>query len=148
MTMLEPRKTIKLVTWPDPLVQERLEDMGFFYDETARTWVRYCDQREVASVGEWLKRHHLQQEVVPARGRGELKKHPKLSDVLLLKDGGGTTSCALCGAQGVACRQWVEGDDTDSIDYPSPAKFYLCGSCVQIRMQPHPRLYTPAEDQL
>ena len=43
-------------------VQERLEDMGFFYDETARTWVRYCDEREVASVGEWLKRHHLQQE--------------------------------------------------------------------------------------
>jgi hypothetical protein len=146
--MLEPRKTIRLLTWPDPLVQERLEDMGFFYDHQARTWVRFCDQRELTAVGEWLKRHHLQQEVVAARGRGELKKHARLSGELLLKDGGGPLSCALCGAQGVACRQWVEGDDTDSVDYPSPAKFYLCGACVQHRMQPHPRLYTPAEDQI
>lgn len=145
---MEPRKTIKLLTWPDPLVQERLEDMGFFFDATQRTWVRYCDQRELAALSDWLKRHHLHQQTMPARGRGELKKYPKLSAVLLLKEGGGPTACALCGTRGVACRQWMEGDDTDSIDYPAPAKFYLCGTCVQTRMQPHPRLYSPADDRL
>src|SRR5271167_3936418 len=109
--MMGPRKTIKLMTWPDPLVQERLEDMGFFFDSTAKTWVRFCDEREVTALGDWLKRQHLAEETVGARGCGELKKHPKLSDVLLLKDGGGPTNCALCGMRGVPCRQWVEGDD-------------------------------------
>ena len=84
----------------------------------------------------------------PPRGQGELKKHPRLSTQLLLRDGGSPTTCALCGARMVPCRQWVEGDDTDSVDYPHAARFFLCGTCVQTHMQPHPRLYSPAEDQL
>ncbi len=145
---MQARKTIKILTWPDPLVQERLEDMGFFYDPAQRTWVRFADEREAGALGDWLKRHHLQVEIVPARGHGELKKYSKLSDELLMKDGGNPTACALCGTRGVPCRQWIQGDDTDAIEYPSPAKFYLCGSCVQTRMQPHPRLYVTAEDRL
>jgi len=142
------RKTVKLTAWPDPLVQERLEDMGFFFDHDFHAWIRYCDEDEVQPLNDWLKRHHLSHEVLPAKGRGELKKHPKLSDQLVLKNRGSPTMCALCGTSGVACRQWVEGDDTDSTDYPNAAKFFLCGNCVQSRMQPHPRLYTPADEQL
>jgi hypothetical protein len=142
------RKTVKLTSWPDPLIQERLEDMGFFFDQTLRSWIRFCDEDEVQPINEWLKRHHLAHEVHPARGRGELKKPPKLSEQLVLRNGGSPTVCALCGASGVACRQWVEGDDTDSTEYPNAAKFYLCGNCVQNRMQPHPRLYAPASETL
>jgi hypothetical protein len=163
---MNPRKMIRLVTWPDPLLQERIEDMGFFYDAAVRVmlprnpglagagrsnqgaWVRFCDEHEVDAVGEWLKRHRLAFEAVPARGQGELKRHPRLSEQLLLKTGGSASTCALCGLRNTPCRQWVEGDDTDSTDYPSPARFFLCGQCVQVRMQPHPRLYAPAEDQL
>jgi hypothetical protein len=142
------RKTVKLTSWPDPLVQERLEDMGFFFDHDLRAWIRFCDEDEVQPINDWLKRHHLSHEVLPAKGRGELKKHAKLSEQLVLKNGGSPTMCALCGASGVACRQWIEGDDTDSVEYPNAAKFYLCGNCVQSRMQPHPRLYSPADEQL
>src|SRR3954466_13254149 len=130
------RKTVKLTAWPDPLVQERLEDMGFFFDPEYRSWIRFCDEEEVQPLNEWLKRHHLSHEVPPAKGRGELKKHPKLSDQLVQQSGESPPSCALCGAQNAACRQWVEGDDTDAIDYPNAARFYLCGNCVQTRMQP------------
>jgi hypothetical protein len=142
------RKTIKLTTWPDPLVQERLEDMDFFFDPDHKSWIRFCDEQEIGPLNDWLKRHHLSHEILPAKGRGELKKHPKLSDHLLLKNGGNPTTCALCGAKNTPCRQWIEGDDTDSIDYPHPAKFFLCGTCVQSRMEPHPRLYARAEEQL
>ena len=142
------RKSIKITSWPDPLVQERIEDMGFFFDASARAWVRFCDEQEIQSINEWLKRHHLAHEITPATGRGELKKYPKLSDRLVLKSGGSPTCCALCGARDVPCRLWVEGDDTDSVDYPNAARFYMCGQCVQARMQPHARLYSPADDQL
>ena len=142
------RKAIKIATWPDPLVQERLEDMGFFFDQAARTWIRFCDEDEIQAINEWLKRLHLSHEVNAAKGRGELKKHPRLAQELMLKNGGSPTTCALCGATGTPCRQWIEGDDTDSIDYPDPAKFYMCGKCVQTRMQPHARLYAPADQQL
>lgn len=143
-----PRKLIRLLTWPDPLLQERLEDGGFFFDDSSHGWVRFVDADQTQAMGEWLKRHQLVFHVEPARGRGERKKHPRLSDQLLIRNGGAPTLCGLCGARGVPCRQWVEGDDTDSTDYPEAAKFYLCGTCVQQRMQPHPRLYAPAEDQL
>jgi len=142
------RKTIKITTWPDPLMQERMEEMGFFFDQEYRSWILFCNESEVSAVNELLKRHHLSHEVLPAKGRGELKRHPKLSAELVLKNGGSANACALCGASGVPCRQWIEGDDTDSIDYPKPARFYLCGKCVQTRMQPHPRLYAPATEQL
>jgi hypothetical protein len=157
---MAPRKVIRLVSWPDPLTQERIEDMGFFFDRQARlasraalaagggTWVRFCDEDELEPVADWLRRHRLAFEAAAAKGRGELVRHPKLSDQLLRRDGGSPTACALCGARDVACRQWVEGDDTDSIDYPDPARFYLCGPCVQAHMQPHPRLYAPADDAL
>ena len=29
----------------------------------------------------------------------------------------------------------------------NPARFYMCGMCVQTRMQPHPRMYAPAQDE-
>ena len=142
------RKTVKLTSWPDPLVQERLEDMGFFFDTGLRTWIRFCEENEVQPLNEWLKRHHLSHEVHHAKGRGELKKHPKLSEELVLKTGGSPTHCALCGTRNIACRQWIEGDDTDSTDYPNAARFFLCGPCVQARMQPHPRLYSPVDETL
>ena len=129
-------------------MQERLEDMGFFFDPPAHAWIRFADPQELPQLTDWLKRHALSHEISPARGRGELKKHPRLSDMLVLKNGGSPTSCALCGNSPTPCRLWVEGDDTDSIDYPHPARFYLCGTCVQTRMQPHPRLYSPADEQL
>ncbi len=142
------RKMVKITAWPDPLVQERLEDIGFFFDSPARTWIKFCAQTEVPALNDWLKRHHLSHEVQPAPGRGETKKHPRLSDELALKTGGAHDACALCGKSDIPCRQWIEGDDTDSVDYPDAARFYLCGQCVQTRMQPHPRLYSPADERL
>jgi len=146
--MLTPRKTVQVVTWPDPLLQERLEDVGFFYDQGCKTWIRYCDPDEIQGMGEWLAKHQLTFRIAEAAGRGETKKHPRLADNLILTDGGGPDACALCGAQHVPCRQWIEGDDTDATDYPGAARFYMCGQCVQLRMTPHPRLYAPVEDQL
>ncbi|HVT82275.1 MAG TPA: hypothetical protein VHM90_16655 [Phycisphaerae bacterium] len=142
------RKMVKVTAWPDPLVQERLEDAGFFFDSGVRTWIKFCAENEIQPLNEWLKKHHLSHEIQPAKGRGETKKHPRLSDQLALKNGGSANACALCGNTGVPCRQWIEGDDTDSTDYPNPARFFLCGQCVQTRMQPHPRLYAPADEQL
>jgi hypothetical protein len=142
------RKTIKITAWPDPLLQERLEDMGFFFDAEYHTWIRFCGEHEVQGLNDWLKRHYLSHEILPAKGRGETRRHSRLSDELVLKDGGGPDTCALCGQTPTPCRQWIEGDDTDSTDYPHAARFYLCGKCVQTRMQPHPRLYTPADEQL
>jgi hypothetical protein len=141
------RKTIRIITWPDPLMQERIEDVGFFYDQTLQAWIKFCEEQETAALTEWLKRHHLSHEIAAARGRGELKKHARLSDQLIFRNGGSPNLCALCGAK-APCRLWVEGDDTDSTDYPNAARFHLCGTCVQTRMQPHPRLYAPAEEQL
>jgi len=148
MAMLNARKTIRLTSWPDPLLQERIEEAGFFFDEPHRSWIRYCDDGEVESVSEWLKRHRLNWQVLPAHGRGEVKRHPRLSDELRLKNGGSPTICALCAATNVPCRQWIEGDDTDCVDYPHAARFYLCGTCVQTRMSPHPRLYATVEESL
>ena len=145
---MTPRKTIRILTWPDPVVQERLEDAGFFFDNEFRAWIRFCDEGEVQHITEHLKRHHLSMDVLPAKGQGELKKHPRLADQLLIKNGGTYDTCALCGASNTPCRQWIEGDDTDSTDYPNPARFFLCGRCVQTQLQPHPRLYAPAEEQL
>jgi len=145
---MEPRKLIKLTAWPDPLVQERLEDIGFFFDQEFRTWIRFSDEKEVPSINDWLKRHHLAHEIAGAHGRGETKRLPKLSDELFLKDGGSPTRCALCGAQNSPCRQWIEGDDTDDIDYTGAKRFYMCGPCAQTRMPAHPRLYSPADDVL
>ena len=146
---MEERLIIVVKSRPDPVIQERLEDMGFFPDKTAGArWCRFCSLEEAAGLAEWLKRHRLGHKIAKATGRGEVKKYPRLSESLVLGDGGGPTRCALCGAQNTSCRKWVEGDDTDSTDYPAPAKFYLCGRCVQERMQPHPRLYAPAEDTL
>ena len=141
------RKAIRITAWPDPLVQERIEDIGFFFDAPAKSWIKFCEEGEVQSLNEWLKRHHLPHEVTVAQGRGEVRKHPRLSDSLIFKHGGSPKLCALCGLT-APCRLWVEGDDTDSTDYPHAARFFLCGTCVQTRMQPHPRLYSPAEEQL
>ena len=135
-------------SWPDPVTLERLEDMGFFRDPSSGYWSRFCAPSEVENLVEWLKSHRLTHRVAKAQGRGILKKYPRLSDLLLHKDGGNAINCALCGAQNVHCRKWIEGDDTDSVDYPGCRSFYMCGKCVQERMSPHPRLYAPAEDAL
>ena len=146
--VMRERKMIKITSWPDPLVQERMEDLGFFFDGGMRAWIRFCDEDEVSRISEWLRRHQLGHEAMAARGRGETRKHPRLSDSLVLRDGGGPSRCALCGAEGSPCRQWIEGDDTDCVEYEGAARFFLCGKCVQMRMQPHPRLYVPTEEQL
>jgi len=146
--MLSVRRVLKIATWPDPLLQERLEEVGFFFDNKSKTWIRYCEEGELADLQTWLQRRGLKHKVAEAVGRGELKRMPRLSEQLVIKNGGSPTRCALCGAQGVACRQWVEGDDTDSVDYPNAARFYMCGQCVQFQMQPHQRLYAPVEEVL
>lgn len=145
---MTPRQLLRLTSWPDPLLQERIEDIGFFYDDTYRTWVRFCGEDESEALGQWLKKHSLGFDVGEAAGRGEFRRHPKLSDELVVRDGGNARMCALCGAKDVPCREWVEGDDTDAVDVPGAARFYMCGKCVQGKMAPHPRLYAPAEDRL
>ena len=143
------RKTVKLTSWPDPLIPgTHSKTWASSSTSLSAPWIRFCDEEEVQSLNDWLKRHQLSHEVSPAKGRGEIKKHPRLSEQLVLKSGGSHDTCGLCGTTHTPCRQWIEGDDTDSIDYPTPARFYLCGTCVQTRMQPHPRLYSPADDQL
>jgi hypothetical protein len=145
---MSERKMVKITAWPDPLLCERMEDLGFFFDGKIHAWIRFCDEEEVTGISEWLRRHQLAHEVETAQGRGEVKRLPRLSDTLVLRDGGSPTRCALCGAQAVPCRQWIEGDDTDSVAYAGAARFFMCGKCVQERMQPHPRLYAPTEEQL
>lgn len=146
--MLSVRRILKVATWPDPLLQERLEEVGFFFDTGHKTWIRYCDESELGDLQSWLQRRGLKCKICEAVGRGELKRLPRLSDHLVIKNGGSPTRCAVCGAQNVACRQWIEGDDTDSTEYPQAARFYMCGQCVQFQMQPHQRLYAPVEESL
>ncbi len=142
------RVVIILRSWPDPIIQERLEDAGFFQDQTQQGWICFSNLEDVKTLAGWLKRERVSFEVREAAGQGELKKHPCLSNSLLVNSGGGPDECALCGTRGVPCREWIEGDDTDSIQYPKAARFYMCGKCVQERMQKHPRLYAPAPDRL
>ena len=54
---------------------------------------------------------------------------------------------SLCGRDGVACYQHIEGDDSDRIE-PNSRRFYLCGKCVQDKVVPHGRLYMHADDVL
>ncbi len=141
------RVVIILRSWPDPIIQERLEDAGFFRDEEKEhAWICFCSLQDVKELAGWLKRERVSFEVKEAIGQGEKKRYPCLSDSLLVK--GGPEECALCGTRGVPCREWIEGDDTDSIQYAKAARFYMCGKCVQERMQKHPRLYAPAPDRL
>jgi len=129
------------------VVLEKLQDLGFFSDPELGM-IHYCWKMEIEHLAEWLLKRRLAYEIRPAAGVGELKKHSRLSDLLVRADGGSATTCALCGAREVPCRLWIEGDDTDNIEYPSAARFYMCGRCVRDRMQPHPRLYAAAEDTL
>ncbi len=143
------RLAIKVKHWLDPIAQERLEDMGFFREGPRNgSWTCYCDASEVQRVSHWLKERQVSFEIRPADGVGELTKYSRLSDLLVDKSGGGPTHCALCGAQNVFCRQWVQGDDADNTDYPSPIRFYMCGKCVRTRMQSHPLVDAPADDAL
>jgi hypothetical protein len=143
------RLVIKVKNWLDPIAQERLEDMGFFREGPRNSaWTCYCAPAEAEQVAQWLKKRNVSFEIQPADGIGELKKYGRLSDMLVDKTGGGPTHCALCGARDVFCRQWVQGDDADNIDYPSPIRFFMCGKCVRTHMQSHPRLYAPADDVL
>ena len=143
------RLVIKVKHWLDPIAQERLEDMGFFREGPRNSaWTCYCDPSEAQQMAQWLKKRNVSFDIRPADGVGELKKYSRLSDMLVDKTGGGPTHCALCGAKDVFCRQWVQGDDADNIDYPSPVRFFMCGKCVRTIMQSHPRLYAPADDVL
>lgn len=143
------RLVIRVKHWLDPIAQERLEEMGFFREGPRNSaWTYYCDPAEAAQMTQWLKKRNVHFDVQSADGIGELKKYTRLSDMLVDKSGGDPTHCALCGAHDVFCRQWVQGDDADNIDYPSPTRFYMCGNCVRTRMQSHPRLYAPADDVL
>ena len=146
--MLSPRQVVQIRSWPDPVLQEHLEEVGFFYDRQRQGWICFCEADEVESWGDWLKRRHLLYVVTEAVGRGEVERLPKLSAELLLPKGGNASHCALCGARGVLCRQWIEGDDTDSTEYAGAKKFFMCGKCVRERMSPHPRLYAPVESRL
>jgi hypothetical protein len=142
------RRIVKVRGFPDPLTLERIEDAGFFFDDRAKTWIRFCAADEVAQWMDYLERRRLGSEVSIATGMGQTRRMPCLSKQLLLTDGGGPTRCALCAADQQACREWIEGDDTDALDYPNAARFYLCGPCVQLHIAAHPRLYAPVEDAL
>ncbi|MEI7765845.1 MAG: hypothetical protein WCJ97_00250 [Phycisphaerae bacterium] len=142
------RKIIRLQSWPDPILQEQLEEMGFFRDDPLGLWVRYCDANELEYLVAWLKKRHITGHVTTASGRGQLTRLPRLSANLMLRKGGSPNHCSLCGTKQVPCYMWVEGDDTDSIYYPGARHFYLCGVCVQKFLLPHPRLYTLAQEKL
>ena len=147
---MKPRVLLVLKASPDPVMQERLEDLGFFRNVNGRGgWRRFCDPAEAARLLEWLKQRRFSAQVIsPAPGRGQRQRYPCLSAGLVRTDGGGPAACALCGAANIPCRKWIEGDDTDSIQYPGAPGFYMCGRCVRERMQPHPRFYAPADDCL
>ena len=149
ISVMVERLVIRVKNWLDPIAQERLEDMVFFREGPRNSaWTCYCAPAEAEQVAQWLKKRNVSFEIQPADGIGELKKYGRLSDMLVDKTGGGPTHCALCGARDVFCRQWVQGDDADNIDYPSPIRFFMCGKCVRTHMQSHPRLYAPADDVL
>ncbi len=141
---MSERLMIKLKTWPTSIEQEQIEAMGFF---NQRGWRMFCDDDELSTIAEWLKEKHLSFSVQHSDRAGKYEDYPRLSEQLLRTDGGSPTACALCGRDGVACRQWIEGDDSDRIE-PTAKRFYVCGRCVQEKIIPHGRLYTHADDVL
>ncbi len=145
MNRMIERMLMKLKTWPTPIEQEQLENMGFFHRDG---WRIFCSRDEVENIAEWLKSKHLSYSVDRCDRVGKYEDHPRLSDQLLRSDGGSPTACALCGKGGVACRQWIEGDDADRIDRALGRRFYLCGLCVQAHISAHHRLYSHADDVL
>jgi hypothetical protein len=148
MVGMTERTIITLTQWPDPLQQERVEEIGFFFDRQRRGWVLFVNAEDVDGVVEWAKKHQLAVQSEVVEDRGAAVRYPRLSAELVRRDGGGPGACALCGAANVPCWQWIEGDDTDSIEYPNAPRFYMCGRCVQEKMAPHPRLYARARDVL
>ncbi len=141
---MSERLMIKLKTWPTSIEQEQIEAMGFF---NRRGWRMFCDDDELPAIVEWLKEKHLSFSVQQTESIGKYEEYPRLSEQLLRTDGGSPTACALCGRDGVACYQHVEGDDSDRIE-PAAKRFYVCGRCVQQKIVPHGRLYTHADDVL
>lgn len=141
---MSERLMIKLKTWPTSIEQEQIEALGFF---NQKGWRMFCDKDELPAIAEWLKERHLNFGVYPTDRVGKYEDYPRLSDQLLRADGGSPTACALCGRDSVACRQWLEGDDSDRIE-PSARRFYLCGNCVQTKVIPHGRLYTHSDEDL
>ena len=91
-----------------------------------------------------LKGSGYQYKIAEAPGRGEFTRYPRLSDQLMLPDGGRPDRCGLCGKRVDHCRKWIEGDDADDVRAAGVRSFYMCGQCVQMRMEPHPRIYAPA----
>lgn len=138
------RLLIKLKTWPTSIEQEHLEELGFF---NKQRWQMFCDPDELPNLVEWLKARRLSFSVHQSDRMGKYEDYSRLSDQLLRTDGGSPTACALCGRDGVACYQWMEGDDTDQIE-ATARRFYLCGKCVREKLIPHGRLYTRSDDVL
>ena len=138
------RLLIKLKTWPNSIEQEHLEALGFF---NQKGWRMFCDPDELATLVEWLKDRHLSFSVHQSNRAGKYEDYSRLSEQLLRTDGGSPTACALCGRDGIACYQWIEGDDADHIE-ATARRFYLCGLCVREKILPHGRLYTRADDVL
>ena len=57
---MSSRKTIKITSWPDPLMQERLEEIGFFFDGPLQAWIRFCEEEDLQQLTEWVRRLHLE----------------------------------------------------------------------------------------
>ena len=143
----KPRWQILLLSQPDPISLERLEDHGFFFGDIESRYIRFVGDHERKLFEEMLKKLGYDFQVAEAPGRGQFSRYPRLSDELIVSNGGDETHCGLCGMTGVDCRKWIEGDDADDIRDDGARSFYMCGGCVQSKMDPHPRIYSPVDDR-
>lgn len=141
-----PRWQIVLLSQPDPISLERLEDHGFFFGELESRYIRFVGEHDRKIFEAMLKKSGYEFETNEAPGRGQFSRYPRLSDELAILDGGDAASCGLCGMTGVDSRKWIEGDDADDIRAEGARSFYMCGECVQSKMDPHPRIYSPVDE--
>jgi hypothetical protein len=138
----DERWKVTLREIPDPVLAETLEMIGIQYVAVERSWFVIVDDGQLDWYVQQLESRHVLFDVAPATGRGELQRYDRLSDHLVLADGGSPSRCALCGvAAAGACVEQVECDDTDSPDYPGARSFYVCPQCYQQHVLPSPRAY-------
>jgi hypothetical protein len=138
----DDRWRITLKDPPDPVLAEQFEMLGIQYVAVERAWFVIVDDEQLDLYVQQLEGRRVAFEVTPATGRGELTRYERLSDRLVLPDGGDGDRCGLCGAAAAgACVEQVECDDTDSPDYPAARRFFVCPACYQGQVLPSPRAY-------
>lgn len=140
------RTEFQITTVPDPILREVLENLGFTYLRSVRRWVRVCGRDETEALETLLQRRGVPFDKKSADSDGRLVRFPKLSDELVLPDGGDPTRCAVCGRYVPKAFLYIECDDADNHDYPGAAKFHVCPICVEEKIAPHERLYVRVSD--